>query len=386
MNWLRIALYTHSTNPRGGVIHTLELGNALAEAGHEVTIHAPDPSGEGFFRSTAARHVSIRSAPAPAPASVCDLVAQRIGEIAAHVRSDRRSYDIHHAQDSINANALADCTDSGDIPGFIRTVHHVDQYADRQLLAWQARGICAAEKCLSVSRLWQEFLRREYQVETGILPNGVSMKRFSPEPALRDTSLRADFGLGEGPVFLAVGGVEARKNTIKILHAFKYVLADFPTAQLVIAGGASLLDHSKYQALFRTELSASGIGDRVLLTGPMADADMPSLYRIADALVFPSIKEGFGLVVLEALASQTPVIVSKVQPFTEYLTDSDCSFADPFDPVSVGRAMVRALSAEGRATAEHGRRSVAASLSWDRSAVQQVLFYKKALQKEPLNA
>jgi glycosyltransferase-like protein len=384
MKKLRIALYTHSTNPRGGVVHSLELGNALAEAGHDVTVHAPDPSARGFFRRTAARQLSIKAA--PAPATLSDMVAQRIGEIATHIRADNQRYDIYHAQDSINANALANCTESGDIPGFIRTVHHVDHYTDDKLLAWQSRGIRAAQRCFTVSQVWKEFLSKEYQIDSAIVWNGVSLDRFLPEPALRDVSLRTELRLGDGPVYLAVGGVEARKNTINILHAFRHVLDVHVNAQLVIAGGASLLDHSHYQTLFRSERAALGIGDRVLLTGPVADADMPSLYRIADALVFPSVKEGFGLVVLEALATETPVIVSRIAPFTEYLTDLDCCFADPNDVVSIGAAMVRAISIDGRATARHGRRFVAAAMGWDKSAAIQLALYQPVLNKETVNA
>ncbi len=384
MKQLRIALYTHSTNPRGGVVHTLELGNALAEAGHDVTIHAPDPSGKGFFRGTAARHVSIRSA--PAPKLLRGMVAQRVGEIAAHVRGDRRIYDIHHAQDSINANALADCADSGDIRGFIRTIHHVDQYDDPQLQAWQSRGIRRAENCFVVSQIWQKFLRIEYEIEAEMVPNGVSLKQFSSDPASHDASVRAALNLRGGPVYLAVGGVETRKNTINIIRAFKNFLTMFPDAQLVIAGGASLLDHSGYQSLFHSELASLGLEDQVLLTGPVADADMPCLYRIADALVFPSVTEGFGLVVLEALATETPVIVSRIAPFTEYLTELDCCFADPHDPISIANAMVRAVSNEGRATALHGRRFVAGCMGWDKSAAIQLALYQSVLHKESVNA
>ena len=52
---LRIAILTHSTNPRGGVVHALELGDALTRLGHDVTVHAPDPCGAGFFRPTLCR-------------------------------------------------------------------------------------------------------------------------------------------------------------------------------------------------------------------------------------------------------------------------------------------------------------------------------------------
>jgi glycosyltransferase-like protein len=380
MTKLRIALYTHSTNPRGGVVHSLELANALAQAGHDVTVHAPDPSGNGFFRKTAARQVSIKAA--PAAASLRHTVAQRINEIAAHVRSDQTTYDIQHAQDSINANALADCVRSGDIPGFIRTVHHIDQYTDPQLLDWQYRGIHEAGKCFCVSSIWQQLLLREHDIDADIVPNGVSLDCFSPQPGTRDPALRARLQIGNGPVFLAVGGVEDRKNTLNILRGFKYIVAQYRDAQLIIAGGASLLDHSRYKEIFYSELDASGLSHRVIITGPVDDDDMPSLYRIADALVFPSVKEGFGLVVLEALATQTPVVVSRIAPFTEYLTDADCSFADPLDSASISEAMIRAVSIAGRSGAVEGRRRVAARMGWNKSATRHLSLYEALLNRE----
>jgi len=378
MRPLRVALYTHSTNPRGGVVHTLELGDALAKLGHDVTIHAPDPAGTGFFRDTAARHVSIKAA--PAPKSLRDMVAQRIEEIAAHIRGDGRGYDLYHAQDSINANALANCVQSGDISAFVRTVHHVDAYPDRQLLEWQVRGIREATACFCVSKVWQDFLRREHECRADVVPNGVSLERYSSEPGVRDASVRAALQLGRGPIYLAIGGVESRKNTINILNGFKHVLAVYPDARLVIAGGASLLDHRGYQRAFDAELEESCVADHVIRTGPVADADMPSLYRIADALVFPSVKEGFGLVVLEALASETPVVVSRIAPFTEYLTESDCIFADPFDAISIGAAMIRALSEGARAAAARARLGVAARMGWNVSAARQLSLYEAALE------
>jgi glycosyltransferase-like protein len=371
----RIALYTHSTNPRGGVVHTLELGDALALAGHDVTIHAPDPSGHGFFRRTAARHVSIPAA--VAPASLTAMMVQRIAEISRFVQDDDQTYDIHHAQDSINANALAACVDAGRIKNFIRTVHHVDAYDDLALKSWQNRGIHAAQKCFCVSGLWQNFLAREHGVHAEIVQNGVSLARFSPVPSPHDEQLRRALGAGDGPTFLSIGGIESRKNTINILRAFRLCAADHPAARLVIAGGASLLDHSTYQDMFSAELAISKIANQVVLTGPVPDGDIPSLYRIADALVFPSVKEGFGLVVLEALASETPVVTSRIAPFTEYLTDAHCSFADPYQPHSIAAAMSRALTQQARNDATRARKTVAARMGWEASAARHLSLYEK---------
>ncbi|MGO6908031.1 glycosyltransferase, partial [Rhizobium ruizarguesonis] len=125
-----------------------------------------------------------------------------------------------------------------------------------------------------------------------------------------------------------------------ILEAFRQVRAIRPDAQLVIAGGASLLDHGDYQEEFRSCLACLGRdAAAVHITGAIADADMPSLYRLADALVFPSLKEGFGLVVLEAMASGIPVVTSSIAPFTEYLGPGDAIWCDPHHPVSIAEGM-----------------------------------------------
>jgi glycosyltransferase-like protein len=377
---MKIALYTHSTNPRGGVVHTLELGHALALAGHDVTILAPDPAGAGFFRQTAARHISIPCA--PAPKNLHAMMPQRIAEISAHIRAHGAHFDIHHAQDSINANALAACAASGVIKNFIRTVHHVDAFTDPQIAAWQNRGILAASHCFCVSETWQLYLRRTYNIDADIVPNGVSLDRFSPDSSLRDITLRAELKLGEGPIFLAIGGIEHRKNTINILHAFERVHAVHPSAQLIIAGGASLLDHRKYQQEFQAARAASPAAAQIILTGPVADSDMPSLYRIADSLIFPSVKEGFGLVVLEALAAEMPVVVSHIAPFTEYLSAHDCTFCDPHDPDSIASAMLQSLTPESRADARRARHTIAARMSWQASAVRHLALYEATKNPE----
>jgi len=379
----RIALYTHSTNPRGGVVHTLELGDALARAGHDVTIFAPDPSARGFFRATAARHVSIPAA--PAPASLSAMMVQRISEISNHIRALRWNYDIHHVQDSINANALLACVESGDVKTFLRTVHHVDTYTDPKLRDWQNRGIQGASKCFCVSKIWQDFLAYEHGLQAEIVPNGVSLDRFAALPSPRDAALRTKLGIGQGPIFLAIGGIEGRKNTINILRAFSLFVQSEPQAQLIIAGGASLIDHSAYQSAFHTYLAASDTADRVILAGPLPDDDMPAFYRIADALVFPSVKEGFGLVVLEALASGTPVIVSRIAPFTEYLTDADCHFVDPHDPKTITAAMHHALTPQARENALRAKTGIVSRMSWEASATRHAALYDQFC-KEPAYA
>jgi glycosyltransferase-like protein len=345
---LRIAILAHSTIPRGGVVHALELGAALARMGHEAAVHAPDPGGKGFFRRPLCRTVCVPAT--PAGDTVADMVEARVAdylrffEVAGH-----REFDVFHAQDGISANALATLKENGLIGPFARTVHHVDQFNDPRLQALQDRAITSADRLFVVSRLWRDRLARGYGRDSTVVGNGVDTKRFSQRAHPQDAALRERLAVRNGPVILSVGGIEERKNTHRILQAFQILREASPTARLIIAGGSSLLDHSAYQSQFAELLRAGRLpADAVLRPGSIPDADMPSLYRIADALVFPSLREGFGLVVLEAMASGVPVVTSRLPPFTEYLGDDAAFWCDPYDIVSITAAMLRALDPRRR--------------------------------------
>jgi glycosyltransferase involved in cell wall biosynthesis len=185
-----------------------------------------------------------------------------------------------------------------------------------------------------------------------------------------DAALRARLSLApDAKVFLAIGGVEQRKNTVGLLEAFRLVHAQHPSLCLIIAGGASLLDHDAYVTRFAAALAASGLPDRaVIRTGPLPHALMPALYRAATALVFPSIKEGFGLVILEAMACGAPVVASRIGPFTEYLSDGDVLWCDPHEAASIAAAMAAALEAPLRRDLIVRGLAVAARHDWATTA------------------
>ncbi|MET0982676.1 MAG: MSMEG_0565 family glycosyltransferase [Telluria sp.] len=379
---LRIALLAHSTNPRGGVVHALEVGDALHALGQDVTVLAPDASGGGLFRQPRCRFIGIPAR--PRPAGLVALVQQTIEDyVAWFEQPGAPRFDIYHAQDSISANALAILQERGAIPGFVRTVHHLDHFDDARLQAWQIAGFRKAARVLCVSSLWQETLRHEHGIDSALVSNGVDTARYTRRAEERDVLLRERLRLGAGPVFLAVGGIEPRKNTIGILRAFMLVRAAVPQAQLIIAGGVSLLDHGVYgkefASLAREAGLAQGVGQPLQVLGRIDDADMPSLFRLATALVFPSLREGFGLVVLEAMASGTPVVVSRVAPFTDYLPEAACAWADPGDPESIANAMRDACDAQEAARLRAAGTAVCSQYSWRGSALRQLDLYRSHL-------
>ena len=382
---LRIAILAHSTNPRGGVVHALELGDALTRLGHDVTVHAPDARGEGFFRDTPCRTVCV--AASPAGRNVTAMVETRVADYLKHFeREQNRRFDIWHAQDGISGNALATLKERGLIGGFARTAHHVDTFADPRLSALQLRALTSADCLFVVSRLWQQWIARELGRTAELVGNGVDTSRFSPAPDATDAVARRRLNLvPDAQVLLAIGGVEERKNTIGILRAFRALHSTHPCCRLVIAGGASLLDHDAYQARFAAELAQSGLPDgAVICAGPWPQELMPALYRAATALVFPSKKEGFGLVVLEAMASGVPVVTSRIAPFTEYLGDDDVLWCDPLDASSIVAAMAASLDPVRSAQCVARGFAVAAAHDWTRTAQAHLASYYKL--REPAHA
>jgi len=374
---LRIAILTHSTNPRGGVVHALELGDALVRLGHEAVAHAPDARGSGFFRPTLCGSALI--AASPVGADVATMVEARVAEYVSHFETAaNRRFNVFHAQDGISSNALATLKRWGLIDRFVRTVHHIDDFEDPRVAALQARSIVTADELFVVSGAWRDILRRRFGRSATIVGNGVDRARFAPSPDGREEGLRRRIGLGDGPIFLSIGGIEERKNTLRLLEAFNEVHKIKPKAQLVIGGGASVLDHGAYQRRFAATLAEMAIPAGVVIaTGALPHDDMPALYRLANALVLPSVKEGFGLAVIEAMACGVPAVVSKIAPFTEHLGDDDVIWCDPFRAASIADAMVIASAEPTRARLARRGRLVAQRHDWDATARAHLPIYTK---------
>ncbi|EJL58649.1 glycosyltransferase, MSMEG_0565 family [Rhizobium sp. CF122] len=381
---LRIAMLTHSTNPRGGVVHAMQLSEALTALGHRVVLHAPDARGKGFFRKASCETACFPVE--PAASDMTTMVEQRIEDYVQYFESlGARDFDLFHAHDGISGNALATLKERGLIPGFARTVHHIDTFTDPRLMELQDRSIDRADLFFSVSEMWQATLRNNRGISSTVVGNGVDTHRFAPTWSGDQTELHDRLDLHAGPVFLSVGGIEARKNTLAILDAFRQLRAVQPEAQLVIAGGVSLLDHHGYQEEFQSHLrTLRADAAAVHVIGAVADEDMPNLYRLADALVFPSLKEGFGLVVLEAMASGVPAIVPSIAPFTEYLSSEDVIWCDPYHSASIAEAMALSLLTPIRdRVISHGL-EVVGRFSWHRVAEAHLSTY--ATLKEAAHA
>ncbi|MFP5477719.1 MAG: MSMEG_0565 family glycosyltransferase [Gammaproteobacteria bacterium] len=386
---LHVGLAMHSVLPRGGVIHTLELANALAGQGVTVTVFAPVEPGQSLFRPLdQGLPLRLHAIPMPRPTGtlLADQVGERIGALRAALpaAAARAGVDVLHVQDSLNGAALAQSPPA--VP-WLRTVHHLDDFADARLEAWQSMAWQRARAICCVSDTWFDQLRaRPEAPPVHRVFNGVDLQRFRPGPVAEDAAALSALtaaGLDDAPMLLALGGVEARKNRARLLHAFARLRREVPQAaraRLLVAGGASLLQHGAEQQRWQLALADSGLaegpGQPVWRTGPLPDAAIAGLMRRARLLAMPSLNEGFGLVALEALACGTPVLVSRRAPFTEHLAGSPgVSWCEPEDDTSLALGLARAWS-QTRLTQPP---AVCQTYSWARSAVAHLQVYRQCL-------
>lgn len=376
---LRIALLTYSTKPRGSVIHTLELAEALQALGHQVCVYALDKDGSGFDRALSC-DVKLISAK-PAPDQVDALIRQRIEEFVDGLSNSNQRYDCYHAQDCISANALAILTTQGKIDHFIRTVHHIEDYKSHYLQQCQDRSIRDATRCLCVSEQWKDALQQHYQISAPRVINGVNVRRFSSVANGLESELRQRLALTGNPIYLTVGGIEPRKNSITLLEAFIQVRSQYPTAQLIIAGGATLFDYQEYRDRFFEIATSANLNQALILPGVLSNSELSALYRLADAFVFPSTKEGWGLVLLEAIASGLPVITSNQPPFTEFLSENQALLIDPSSPSAIAHAMKTVIQPSVSQRLVQQSQSICEQYTWIASAKLHLTHYYNLLHQ-----
>lgn len=375
---MKVALVTHSTKPRGGFVHTLALAEALYADGVAVHVVALGDPALGLPRPTAVPH-TVLPGPSHAGTTLDERVFAAIDTLSAGLAELADRFDVLHTQDCIAARAAARVRDGGAPVVVVRTVHHVDDFTTQALVDCQRAAIAEPDRVLVVSEQWRAILRAEYGRAADVVPNGVDAARFAAAPSGRVAELRGRVPGGRF-LFLGVGGIEPRKGT---RHAFDALAAlkraAGPVATLAIVGGHSFQDYTAYRDAALAALPELGLvlGEDVVLLGTVADDELVGWYHAADALCFPSVKEGWGLAVLEAMAAGLPVLASDLPVFREYLVDGESALLPPVgDAAGVSAAMRRLIEEPDlRARLVAGGRAVLPRYTWAASAARHREIY-----------
>ncbi len=171
------------------------------------------------------------------------------------------------------------------------------------------------------------------------------------------------------PYLLAVGTLEPRKNIPVLLEAFRRLRADGRDLTLVLVGRQGWAD-----PLPRGDLAA-----HVRLTGAVSDAELPELYAGAACFVLPSLYEGFGLPLAEAMAAGTPAVASDIAALREVGGDA-VRYAPPSDPGALADTIRAALDrSEESATLSQRARERARQFSWEGCAAETLEVYRRAV-------
>ncbi|MGW0628688.1 MSMEG_0565 family glycosyltransferase [Streptomyces sp. NPDC002758] len=355
---MKIALLSYSTKPRGGVVHTLALAEALAALGEDVTVWTLGRGGDAGFYRPVDPAVRLRIVPFPdGPAD--ETVGGRVLRSIVTLRAafDPAPYDVVHAQDCISANAVGRC---------VRTVHHLDHFTTPELAACHERAIVEPYAHICVSRSVADELRHGWGLTADVIPNGVAYRRFAATDPVECANWRARLGR----YVLTVGGIEPRKGSLDLLEAYALLHATQPDVRLVIAGGETLFDYRDYRA--RWEARAVELGVEPAVLGPVADDALPPLVAAAAAFAFPSLKEGFGLAAMEALAAGVPLVVRDLPVLREVFGGAARFAATPAD---LATALTTALGTDDPSRRTAGR-DLAAAHTWDRAARRHLEFYR----------
>jgi glycosyltransferase involved in cell wall biosynthesis len=209
-----------------------------------------------------------------------------------------------------------------------------------------------------------------------VVPLAVGAEFFNPVPDAAVHALRDQFHLQGRRVILHVGSCTPRKNIETLLHAVS--LLQDPADFFVQIGG-------RFTAAQTALLDTLHFQERVLQIAWVAEDGLRGLYRAADVFVLPSLYEGFGLPILEALASGAPVVCSDLELFRE-IGGAAALFVDPRDPAALAAAIARVCDEPKLARQMRARGlEQARAFTWERCARQVFQVYEQVVEQNEGN-
>jgi glycosyltransferase involved in cell wall biosynthesis len=238
--------------------------------------------------------------------------------------------------------------------------------------------VARAKRIIAISRHTKKDLVEILDVDEdriSVIPNGIDRAKFEADfPKEAVERVRNDLRL-ERNYLLYTGVFREHKNLVRLVETFAKVAEKFPDVDLVLAGK----EDPGYRDV-RDTIVRLGLSGRVRLPG-FVDADkLVPLYKGALGYVFPSLYEGFGLPVLEAMAAGIPVLCSKSSSLPEVAGENNAAFFNPLDVENMATVMEKFLSdSEYRAELVARGKTRVREFSWEKTGAAVLEEYRKIL-------
>jgi glycosyltransferase involved in cell wall biosynthesis len=252
-------------------------------------------------------------------------------------------------------------------------IHDIGAWYNPEYLSWRGRitmknlpkAVKNADRIFTVSDFTANDMAKEFSISREkivVAPNGLSesFKQLAPLPETINGK-----PLGSSSYFLHVGSVEPKKNLKFLLQVYdRYREIDRhnsnPT-KLVLTGGESWQSSDFYQQMRESKYTQD-----IIVLGRVSNENLPSLYRGATAFVFPSIFEGFGIPIIEALSQSTPVLVNANTALTQF-KDFGATVFDRFD-AEIWAKELQKIDRDKQRVEQVYIDKVVSYFDWDRSA------------------
>ena len=237
------------------------------------------------------------------------------------------------------------------------------------------RSLKRSSKIIAISEATKQDIIDLFNIKEDkihVIYHGIDLKKFRPKEETNGVrTILKKYGL-KRPYIMALGLSDLRKNGERILKSYSKIIKDkTKDVSLAICG----ILRKKNRVLF-DQIKEHGLSDRVVMTGFVEDEDLPILYRAADLFVFPSLYEGFGFPIIEAMACGTPVITSNVSSMPEVAGDA-ALLVDPYDVDAIAKAIHRVLTDNSlRETLVKEGLERVKQFSWQKCAEETIKVYE----------
>ena len=243
----------------------------------------------------------------------------------------------------------------------LATIHGADIYSFRNSIGRFLKKFILNnidELTVVSNAIREEVIKLGYKRNIYVYPMGIDTRLFSPDK--KDGKLKERLGIKE-EFILFVGGIIERKGISFLIKAMPKIVDEFPFIKLVVVGDGNLKSE-----MIRL-VNALNISDNVIFTGVIPHDQLPSYFSTADLFILPSLSEGFGLVVIEALSCGTLAITSDLKPIHDIIIDNETGFfLEKLTPEDITKKIIWILRNKEnlKHVSEKGREFVVKSYDW----------------------